>query len=224
MAVKIDRKLVESAVREAVRAQLGRDHAQAVPGAPKMVVHASARHMHVTQAALETLFGPGARLHMAKPLLQDGHFAAAESVTLIGPKNRLISSLRILGPVRNYTQIELAFTDAITLGIEDVPVRNSGDIAGSAGAYVMGPAGMLTMKEGVIRAAIHVHLDELAAAHYRVKDRDYMKMLVRGGTSVVFDRVLARVEKGMKVEVHMDTDEANACDLAHASDVKLYRG
>jgi len=223
MAVNIDRKLVESAVRAAVRAQLERPREACREPEPQMVVNASARHMHVTQGDLETLFGPGAQLHAAKPLLQEGYFAAAETVTLIGPKNRLISGLRILGPVRGYTQIELAFTDAITLGIENVPVRNSGDIAGSAGAYVMGPAGLLVTKEGVIRAAIHVHMDGAVAAHYGVKDREYMKLRVRGGTSVVFDRVLARVEKGMKLELHMDTDEANACDLAHAVEIRLYK-
>lgn len=221
--MKLDRAVVEGAVRAAVRARLCGGVSGPGGSGPKMVVHASARHMHLAQKDLETLFGPGARLHPAKPLLQDGYFAAEETVTLIGPKNRLISGLRILGPVRSYTQIELAFTDAISLGIENVPVRNSGDIAGSAPAYVMGPAGMLTMKEGVIRAAIHVHMDQEAAAHYGIKDRDYMKLLVRGGTSVVFDRVLARVEKGMKVEVHLDTDEANACDLAHASEIRLYK-
>jgi len=224
MPLKLDRKLVESAVREAVLAQLA---ARPVPGArtgaPGMVVHASARHMHVTQKDLETLFGPGASLHVRKALYQEGHFAAEEAVTIIGPRNRLISSLRILGPVREYSQVELAFTDAVTLGIEGVPVRNSGDIKGSAGAYVMGPAGMLELKEGVIRASIHAHMNPRDAAYYGVKDRDLMKLLVRGSTSVIFDRLLVRVAEGMKLEVHLDTDEANACDLAHAKEIRLYK-
>jgi len=224
MALKLDRKLVEAAVREAVLAQLkGNPSAPAKGGAPGMVVHASARHMHVTQKDLETLFGPGASLHIRKPLYQEGHFAAEEAVTMIGPRNRLISGLRILGPVRDYTQVELAFTDAVTLGIDGVPVRNSGDIKGSAPAYVMGPAGMLEMKEGVIRASIHAHMNPREAAYYGVKDRELMKLLVRGSTSMIFDRLLVRVAEGMKLEVHLDTDEANACDLAHAKEIRLYR-
>jgi len=225
MALKLDRKLVETAVREAVLAQLkrGSKPVAASAGAPRMVVHASARHMHVTQKDLEILFGPGAQLHVRKPLHQDGHFAAEEAVTIIGPRNRLISGLRILGPVRDYSQVELAFTDAVTLGIEGVPVRNSGDIKGSAAAYVMGPAGMLELKEGVIRASIHAHMNPKDAAHYGVKDKEHMKLLVRGSTSVIFDRLLVRVQEGMKLEIHLDTDEANACDLAHAKEIRLFK-
>jgi putative phosphotransacetylase len=223
MALKLDRKLVETAVREAVLAQLKGGSVPSSSGTPRMVVHASARHMHVTQADLETLFGPGAKLHVRKPLYQDGHFAAEEAVTIIGPRNRLISGLRILGPVREYSQVELAFTDAVTLGIEGVPVRNSGDIKGSAAAYVMGPAGMLELKEGIIRASIHAHMNPADAAFYGVKDKETMKLLVRGSTSVIFDRLLVRVAEGMKLEVHLDTDEANACDLAHAKEIRLFR-
>jgi putative phosphotransacetylase len=188
-----------------------------------MVVNASARHMHVTRKDLEILFGPGAELHAQAPLYQESHFAARETVTLIGPKNRMISNLRILGPVRGYTQIELAFTDAITLGIADVPVRNSGDVVGSAGGYVMGPAGMLEMKEGIIRAALHAHLGFRDAESYRVKDGDLMKLQVVGTADVTFGRVLARVAPGLKLEVHLDTDEANACDLAHAKEIRLFK-
>jgi len=224
MPLKLDRNLVETAVREAVIAQLrGNRASQPALNAPRMVVHASARHMHVTPADLETLFGPGAQLHVRKPLYQEGYFAAEEAVTIIGPKKRLISSLRILGPVREYSQVELAFTDAVTLGIEGVPVRNSGDIKGSAGAYVMGPAGMLELKEGVIRASIHAHMNPQEASYYGVRDREYMKLLVRGSTSVIFDRLFIRVQEGMKLEVHLDTDEANACDLAHAKEIRLFK-
>lgn len=225
--MKIDRSVVEVAVREAVMAQL-RESGSAPeapkgmpPGAPKMVVHASARHMHVTQEDLETLFGPGEKLNVMKPLYQEGHFASDKTVTLIGPKKRMISNLRILGPVRKYSQIELAYTDAISLGIEDVPVRNSGDIDGTPGAWVMGPAGMLELKKGVIRANIHAHMNPEEARYFGVQDKAYMKLHVRGTTSVIFDRVFVRVADGMKLEVHLDTDEANACDLLHATDIRL---
>ncbi len=219
--MKLDRSVVEAAVREAVLSQL---RGSRPPGAtPKMVVNISARHMHVTPEDLETLFGPGAKLGVEKPLHQEGFFASDKSVTLIGPRQRLISGLRILGPVRDYTQIELAYTDAITLGIQGVPVRNSGDIEGTPGAYVMGPAGMLELKKGVIRANIHVHMNPAEAASFGVGDKEYMKLHVRGTTSVIFDRVYVRVQGGLKLEVHLDTDEANACDLAHAAEIRLYK-
>ncbi len=149
MASQIDSSLVERVVREAVMQRFPRP-SQRSP----LVVNVSARHMHLSATDLATLFGPGAKLTPMRALYQEGQFAAQETVTLVGPRSRLISSLRILGPLRNQSQIELAFTDAITLGIDDLPVRISGDTPGTPGAYVMGPAGMLELKEGVIRAAM----------------------------------------------------------------------
>jgi putative phosphotransacetylase len=225
MAMVLDRQVVENVVREVLKAQIGRPQSapQAGPG-PKIVVNASARHMHLTQTDLEKLFGPGVKLTVLRPLYQEGHFAAEQTVTLIGPRQRVISNLRILGPVREYTQIELASTDTISLGIENVPARESGDIQGSPGAYVMGPAGMLELKEGVIRAAIHAHLSPAEAVYFGVQDKEFLKLQVKGDAcSVTFDRVLARVNSKVKLEVHMDTDEANACDLPRAREIRLFR-
>jgi len=219
----LDRGTVERAVRDAVLSRLKKAGKTVGNQPSKMVVNASARHMHVTQKDLEILFGSTAKLAVHVPLYQEGQFAAKETVTLIGPRNRLISNLRILGPVRSCTQIELAFTDAIMLGIGDVPVRNSGDIAGSAGAYVMGPAGMLELKEGVIRAAIHAHMGPADAAWYGVGDGDLMKLSVAGPVEVTFGRVLVRVAPGFRLEVHLDTDEANACALAYAKEIRLFK-
>jgi len=179
--------------------------------------------MHLSQADLEVLFGPGHQLTPMRPLYQDGHFAAEENVTLIGPRSRLISNLRILGPCRGHTQIELAFTDVVSLGIDDVPIRLSGDIAGTPGAYVMGPKGVLQLKEGVIRAAMHVHMNTADAEFYGVAHRDLMKLRVGGDAGVMFTRVHVRVDPSYKLEVHMDTDEANACGLRFTRDVQLMK-
>jgi putative phosphotransacetylase len=177
--------------------------------------------MHLSPEDLEKLFGSGHQLTPMRPLYQDGHFAAAETVTLIGPRSRLISNLRILGPCRKQSQIELAFTDAISLGI-DVPLRLSGDIAGTPGAVIMGPQGVVELKEGVIRAAMHVHMNNADAEFYGVKHRDVMKLRVGGEAGVTFTRVHVRVDPSYKLEVHMDTDEANACGLRFTREVQLF--
>jgi putative phosphotransacetylase len=223
MSGKLTRSFIESIVREAVIRQLGVPLKTAQAGTPpaSLVINASARHMHVSQEALERLFGPGHKLTPMRTLYQEGHFAAQETVALVGPRSRLISNLRILGPVRPQSQIELAFTDAISLGIDDVPIRISGDIAGTPGGYVMGPAGMLELKEGIIRAAIHVHMSPADAEYYGVKHLDTIKLRVGGPAGVTFDRVHVRVNPAFKLEVHMDTDEANACGLHLAREVEL---
>lgn len=215
------RALVESLVREALFRHLGRPAATAP--APTLVVNSSARHMHVTQENLEVLFGPGAQLQPHKWLYQDGQFASTSTVTLVGPRNRILPNLRILGPCRNLTQIELALTDAVYLGF-DVPIRASGDIAGSAGGVVVGPKGVIEMKEGIIRAARHVHMSPADAQFYGVKNGEYMTLLVEADKCTTrFDDLLVRVDPSFKLEVHIDTDEANACDLAHARRCELLR-
>lgn len=195
-----------------------------VPGAaPALVVYASARHMHVSREHLDQLFGPGYELTVHRPLYQHGHFAAKETVTLIGPRSRLISNLRILGPIRQRSQVELAFTDTISLGLENVPIRLSGDIEGTPGAFVMGPKGMVELKQGLIRAAIHVHMNPAEAAYYGVKHGDELKLRVKGAAAITFERVHVRVDKDVRLNVHMDTDEANACGLHLATEIELVK-
>jgi len=191
--------------------------------APTLVVHASARHAHLSREHLDQLFGPGYELTVDRELYQPGNFAAKETVTLIGPRSRLISNLRILGPLRNRSQVELAFTDAVSLGFENVPVRLSGDIDGTPGCFIMGPRGMAELKEGVIRAAIHVHMNPSEAAYYGVKHRDLMKLRVGGDAGLTFNRVHVRVDPTVRLNVHMDTDEANACGLHLAKEIELFR-
>lgn len=214
----LDRAWVERLVRESLaRRRNGRAGA-----APRLVVNISARHCHVTQEDLERLFGPGHQLHVYKPLYQEGFFAAEETVTIIGPRQRMISNLRILGPCRDHSQVELAFTDAISLGL-DCPVRRSGDHRDSPGCYLLGPAGMIELKRGVIRHERHVHMGPADADWYGVRDGDRIHLRVRSSCSAVLEDLLVRLSPGSKLEVHLDTDEGNAVDLPHATSVELFR-
>lgn len=224
MSSTFDRATIEGIVREVVLQRLGTTrpaNGRTAPSALKVTV--SARHMHVSEADLERLFGSGHRLTPMRPLYQEGQFAAEETVTLVGPKRRLISNLRILGPVRGQTQVELAYTDAITLGIENVPVRLSGSTAGTPGGFLLGPAGMIELNEGIIRAARHVHMSPSDAAFYGVGQGDTMKLRVGGDAGLILDRIHVRVDTSFKLEVHLDTDEANACGLHLSPQVELVR-
>jgi propanediol utilization protein len=216
-----NRPAVETLVREALFRQLGKPLPKGP--APMLVVNSSARHMHISPESLEILFGPGAKLTVHKMLYQEGQFASQQTVTMVGPRKRIIPNLRILGPCRSLTQIELSITDSVQLGI-DVPVRMSGDIKDTPGAYIMGPKGMLEMKNGVIRAARHVHMSPEDASFYGVKHLDKITLKVTAsGCTTRFDELLVRVDPTFKLEVHIDTDEANACDLEHASKVELVK-
>ena len=194
------------------------------PGGPPnpLVVNVSARHMHVTPADLEVLFGSGAKLTKLKDLYQQGEFASEQLVTVIGPRQRIIPNVRILGPTRDYSQIELSYTDGIYLGI-DLPLRISGNHEGTPGATVMGPRGAITLSRGVIRAARHVHMSTEDMSHYGVKDGDSMKLRIDGPCGVTFDRVKVRYHPKVILEVHVDTDEGNACDLDSATYMVLFK-
>ena len=218
-ATTLSRAQVEAMVRQVVSARLGggRD------GAPRIQVHASARHMHVSREDLDRLFGPGYELTPDRPLPQPGNFAAKETVTLVGPRRRLISNLRILGPMRKQSQIELAFTDAVSLGYDDLPIRLSGNLAGTPGGIVMGPKGVVELPEGLIRAAMHVHMSPREAEHYGVKAGDVMKLRIGGDAPVTFERVHVRIDPHSVLDVHMDTDEANACGLSRARHIELFK-
>ena len=207
------REEIAHVVRRLLYQKLQRPMPRSVRAPRPLVVNVSARHCHLSPQAVETLFGPGHQLTPKKWLYMDGQYAAEECVTLIGPRSRVISNLRILGPCRDFNQVELAFTDAISLGF-DIPVRASGDIKGTPGCMLMGPAGFLELEEGVIRAAPHVHMHPDDAAFYGVKAGAFMRLRIGGPCGVTFDRLLVRVSKDFKLEVHIDTDEANACGLA----------
>src|SRR6266550_788765 len=206
------RAVVEHLVRQAVYERLRKPLPATATAPNPLVVNISARHCHLTPDAVEILFGKGHQLGVHKWLYQDGQFAAKETVTLIGPRSRMISNLRILGPCRTINQVELAYTDGIALGF-DLPHRISGDIKGTLGCMLMGPEGFFEMEQGVIRAMRHVHMHPIDADYYGVKAGDSMKLRVGGPWGITLDKMLARVDKSFKLEVHIDTDEGNACNL-----------
>lgn len=214
----MDRSAVEQIVREIVYSRFaspGRDGYR-----PKLVVNISARHMHMSPEHVEVLFGKGTRLTRMRPLYQDSEFASEQAVTIIGPRHRMINNLRILGPERKESQIELSYTDGIALGI-DLPVRSSGNTAGTPGCIVMGPKGHIELKQGVIRAERHVHMNDKDAAYYGVKNGDRIKLRIEGDCATTFEDMLVRVNPAWKLEVHLDTDEGNACNLTNANKVEL---
>jgi len=223
--IPMPREQLERVVRQVVRAQFAERLAAgqvqlSAAYTPNLVVNVSARHMHLTREDFEILFGPGAELTVYRWLYQPGEFAAEQRVAVIGPRQRMIENVRILGPLRKYTQLEVSFTDAIALGI-DAPVRPSGSIDDTPGCLVIGPAGALRMKRGVIRAERHVHMSPADAEVYGFEDRQYVRLRVQSDCTTVFERVLCRVDPKFLLEVHLDTDEGNACNLVNATSVEL---
>ncbi|HZZ77684.1 MAG TPA: phosphate propanoyltransferase [Gemmataceae bacterium] len=217
--ITLDRGQVERLVRDAlVKAQ----NRMGPTGPNPLVVNVSARHAHVTQEDLERLFGKGHQLTPFKWLYQDGFFAAEETVTVIGPRQRIIPGVRILGPCRDHSQIELAFTDAVALGL-DIPVRKSGDHRDSPGAWMMGPAGMIRLERGVIRHERHVHMGPKDAEHYGVKDGDRLHLRIKSDCSAVLQDLLVRLAPASKLEVHIDTDEGNAVNYPRATKFELFK-
>ncbi|MCU0771819.1 MAG: phosphate propanoyltransferase [Verrucomicrobia bacterium] len=216
------RAVVEHMVRQAVYAKLGKPLPRNASAPNPLVVNISARHCHLTPQAVEVLFGKGYQLQVHKWLYQEGQFAAKETVTLIGPRSRVISNLRILGPCRNLNQVELAYTDSIALGF-DIPLRASGNIENTPGAMLMGPKGFFEMPNGVIRALRHAHLSPVDAEFYGVKQGDWMKLRIGGECGVTLDKLLCRVDPSFKLEVHIDTDEGNACNLQPHTPCELFK-
>lgn len=175
----------------------------------KFLVETSARHVHVTQEHLEILFGKGYELTKKKDLSQPGQYACEERVTVVGPKKEL-KGVSILGPVRKATQVELSLTDARSIGVA-APVRESGDVAGSAGCKLIGPAGEVELTEGVIAAKRHIHATPADAEQLGVKNDDIVSVKVdTDGRSLVFGDVVVRVSDSYALAMHIDTDESNA--------------
>ncbi len=173
----------------------------------------SARHIHVSREALDILFGEGYELTPKKDLSQPGQFACEERVTVVGPKKEL-AGVSILGPVRPETQVELSLTDARSIGIT-APVRESGDIAGSAGCKLVGPKGEIELTEGVIAAKRHIHMTPEDAEAFGVKDTQVVKVEVESnGRNLIFGDVVVRVSPKYALAMHIDTDESNAAGMA----------
>ncbi|ABQ46563.1 MULTISPECIES: phosphate propanoyltransferase [Thermotoga] len=179
---------------------------------PGIIVGVSNRHVHLSKEDLEILFGKGYELTPIKDLRQPGQYAAKETVTIVGPKGA-IENVRVLGPVRRETQVEISRTDAFKLGLRP-PVRDSGDLEGTPGIVIIGPNGILVKEKGVIIAKRHIHMHPKDAEHYGVKDKDLVKVIVESGDrKLIFDDVLIRVREDFALEFHVDTDEANAAML-----------
>ena len=181
----------------------------------------SARHIHLTQEHVEALFGPGYQLTKKKELM-GGQFASNELVTIVGLKLRAIENVRILGPCRSKSQVEISATDAIKLGV-NAPVRESGDIAGSAPIALVGPKGALYLKEGCIIAARHIHMSPADAKAAGVHDGDYVSVKADNERGTVFNNVKIRVDDSFTLEMHIDTDEANASRIATGNTVTIVK-
>ena len=184
-------------------------------------VGVSNRHIHLSQKDVETLFGPGHQLTKKKELM-GGQYACEECCTIVGLKLRAIENVRVLGPARKATQVEISYTDARKLGI-NVPVRESGDIAGSAPIAIVGPKGAVYCKEGCIVAARHIHMAPADAARAGVNDGDYVSVKMDNERGTTFDQVKIRVDESFTLEMHIDTDEANASDIKSGDKVTIVK-
>ncbi|MGD6834238.1 phosphate propanoyltransferase [Sutcliffiella halmapala] len=204
----MDREKIKALVQEVVKNSI-RQSAKMVP------IAASNRHIHLSVAHVERLFGRGYTLQKQKDLSQPGQFAAKETVTLIGPKGK-IEKVRVLGPARGDTQVEISLFDGFTLGVKP-PVRQSGNIKDSESITLQGPRGQLTLKEGLICAARHIHMHPSDAETFGVSDGDFVQVKVDGERGVIFSNVLIRSSERYKLEMHIDLDEANAAGLQNGT-------
>ena len=185
-------------------------------------VGVSNRHIHLSAEHLEILFGKGYELTPIKDLSQPGQFACKEQLTIVGPSLRPIEGVRVLGPIRKASQVEISRTDSFTLKVKP-PVRESGDIAGSAPITIIGPKGTVTLKEGCIIANRHIHMSEEEGKAFGLKDGDYVTVEVNGERRTTFYDVQVRVNKAFRLEMHIDTDDANAAGIGNGFKVKVIK-
>lgn len=211
----MDKEQLVKVIAAAVKERLQEDKKLSVP------VGISARHVHLSREHVELLFGKGYELTKKKELM-GGQFAAEECVTIIGSKLTAIEKVRILGPVRSQSQVEISKTDTIKLGI-NAPVRDSGILAGSAGITVVGPKGSITLQEGCIIAKRHIHFSPEDAVKFGVKDKDTVSVKVPGDRGGILENVLVRVNETYTLEMHIDTDEANAMGIKCGSSLEIIK-
>ena len=187
--------------------------------ATSIPVGVSARHIHLSKEHVETLFGKGYEL-TKKVELMGGQYASNETVTIVGSKLQAIEKVRVLGPVRKFTQVEVSATDAVRLG-NKAPLRESGNILGSSPISIIGPKGVVYLNEGCIIASRHIHMSPNDAVNFNVKDGDFVSVKTSGDRGITFSNVKIRVDKTFTLEMHIDTDEANACMLKTGDRVVL---
>lgn len=181
----------------------------------------SNRHVHLSKEHIDILFGEGYELTKFKDLSQPGQYACNEKVDIVGPKGTL-KGVRVLGPARGQTQVEISITDGFALGVNP-PVRDSGDLAESPGAKIVGPKGEVELTEGIIAAARHIHMHTSDAEKFGVKDKDIVKVKVGGKRGLIFENVLVRVNPNYALEFHVDIDEGNAAGLKNGDKVELVK-
>jgi putative phosphotransacetylase len=187
---------------------------------PKIQVEVSARHCHLSQKDADILFGKDYKFKVLKTVSQPGQFATVEEVGIKGPKGEF--KLRIVGPIREASQVELAVTDCYRLGIKPV-IRVSGDIKGTPGAGLMGPKGKVTLKQGVIVAQRHLHVSPSEAKVLKVKSGQLVSMKIKGLRGLIFNNVIVRSGPGHKKSFQIDTDEGNACGWHNGMDGELFK-
>jgi len=187
----------------------------------KLLVEVSARHVHLTQFDLERLFGEGYKLKSEKDLSQPGQFASPDTVTLVGPKRQL-ENVRVLGPCRSHTQIEISRTDSYFLGVK-APLRLSGKVIRSGAIKLLGPKGEIDLAEGLIVAKRHIHLNPEQASRFGVVNAQDVKVLIESPRATVFSNVEVRVDENFEAAIHLDTDEANAAGIEGAGEGEIIR-
>ncbi len=213
--MEVNIQAITEAVLKAINGEVAADEGD-IP------VGVSNRHIHLTKEDMETLFGAGYELTPLKDLSQPGQYACKETLTIVGPSLRPIENVRVLGPLRKASQVEISRTDSFTLKVKP-PVRESGVLAGSAPITIIGPKGVVTLKEGCIIANRHIHMSLEDGAKYGVKDNDYVTVDACGERRTRFYDVQVRVSDKFRLEMHLDTDDANAAALSGKSKVKIVK-
>ncbi len=218
-----DDVLVDMIVRE-VRTVLGSRPAIRTPATaihlPRIPLGVSNRHIHLTRPTFERLYGASAEFESMRPLYQPGEFASKHTLTIVGPKLRSIPGVRILGPLRSYDQVEISLTDAVVLGI-DPPVANSGTLDEAAPLTLVGPEGSVYLERCAIIASRHIHMTGRDAELFGVKDGDVCRVRVGGDKSTVFEHVLIRTNDHWRLQIHLDTDDANAANVREDTTVEF---
>lgn len=215
-----EQELIRTIASEVLR-QLGATGTALAPPSRRIPVGVSARHCHLCPDHVEALFGAGQRLIPKTPLYQPGQFAAEQTVTLVGPRG-VIERVRVLGPTRPHSQVEVALTDAIRLGVRP-PISDGSDLSGTPPIVLVGPAGVVHLPQGLILSWRHVHLSPEDAAYWGVKHGDLVSVELPGPRALILKNVLVRVSPEYVAQMHIDTDEANAAGITCRQEVEILR-